>query len=93
MYNFISFEFNSIIPSNLSFNNILMLGRAFDRFKRFELGVKSMKYKIKEIHNCEMKIISHFDFGIQKLIKSIKFEKLYKICWIFIKTRILFQEY
>ena len=58
MNNFISYEFNEIIPSDLSSKIILMIGRAEDKLKRFELGIKAMKYIIKEIPNSEMKIIS-----------------------------------
>jgi len=35
-----------------------MIGRADDKFKRFELGIEAMKYIINEIPDCEMKIIS-----------------------------------
>ena len=60
MYNFISYEFNSVNPSNLTSKNILMIGRGYDNFKRFELGIKAMKNILQEIPNCEMKIISIF---------------------------------
>jgi hypothetical protein len=56
--NFITYEYNSVIPSDLSSKIILMIGRGSDRLKRFELGVESMKYIIKEIEDCKMKIIS-----------------------------------
>ena len=58
MDNFISYEYNSIIQSDLSSKIILMLGRASDKLKRFDLGIKSMKYIIQEIPDCELKIIS-----------------------------------
>jgi glycosyltransferase involved in cell wall biosynthesis len=60
MNNFISYEYNSVIPSDLSSKTILMIGRGSDRLKRFELGVESMKYIIKEIQDIKMKIISDF---------------------------------
>jgi hypothetical protein len=60
MSNFISYEYNSVIPSDLSSKTILMIGRGSDRLKRFELGVESMKYIIKEIQDIKMKIISDF---------------------------------
>ena len=44
MYNYISYEYDSVIPSDLSSKIILMLGRAFDKLKRFDLGIMSMKY-------------------------------------------------
>jgi glycosyltransferase involved in cell wall biosynthesis len=58
MDNFISYEYNSIIQSDLSSKIILMLGRASDKLKRFDLGIKSMKYIIQEIPDCELKIIT-----------------------------------
>ena len=61
MNNFIPYEYSSIIPSNLSSKTILMIGRGSDETKRFILGIKSMKYIIEEIPECEMKIISELD--------------------------------
>ena len=61
MNNFIPYEYNSILPSNLSSKTILMIGRGSDETKRFILGIESMKYIIKEIPECEMKIISELD--------------------------------
>ena len=59
MDNFISFEYNYVIPSDLSSQTILMVGRGSDRSKRFDLGVEAMKHIVKEIPECEMKIISN----------------------------------
>lgn len=77
MNNFISFEYNYIIPSDLSSQTILMIGRGSDRMKRFDLGVKAMKYIIKIIPTCDMKIISNIYLieYLQKLIKDFKLEK------------------
>ena len=58
MDNFITYEYNSIIQSDLSSKTILMIGRASDKLKRFYLGIKAMKYIIQEIPNCELKIIT-----------------------------------
>jgi glycosyltransferase involved in cell wall biosynthesis len=58
MDNFISYEYNSIIQSDLSSKVILMIGRASDKLKRFDLGIKSMKYIIQELPDCELKIIT-----------------------------------
>jgi glycosyltransferase involved in cell wall biosynthesis len=58
MDNFISYEYNSIIQSDLSSKIILMIGRASDKLKRFDLGIISMKYIIQEIPDCELKIIT-----------------------------------
>ena len=56
--NFITYEYESIKPSDLSSKTVLMLGRAGNKFKRFYLGILSMEYITKEIPNCKMKIIS-----------------------------------
>ncbi len=58
MNNFMPYNLTSIIPSDLSGNLILMIGRGNDNIKRFDLGIESMKYIITEINNCELKIIS-----------------------------------
>ena len=58
MQNFMTYDFNSIVPSDLSSKNILMIGRASDKKKRFYLGIKAMKYIEKEIPEAELKIIS-----------------------------------
>ena len=64
MNNFISYEYNSIIPSNLSSKTILMIGRGSDKIKRFILGINSMKYIIEEIQESEMKIISEINLEL-----------------------------
>ena len=62
MNNFITYEYNSVIPSDLSSKTILMIGRGNDKLKRFELGIEAMKHIIKEIPDCEMKVISNLDY-------------------------------
>ena len=59
MNNFITYDYNHSFPSNLESKNIIMIGRADDKFKRFELGIQAMEYIIKEIPECQMKIISN----------------------------------
>ena len=59
MNNFITFEYQKVIQSDLSSNNILMIGRGNDKYKRFDLGIKAMKYIIKKINNCQMIITSN----------------------------------
>lgn len=61
MNNFIPYESNHVKPSDLSSKTILMIGRGNDSIKRFELGIYTMKYIVKEISDCEMKIISNTD--------------------------------
>ena len=77
MNNFISYEYNSIIPSDLSSKTILMLGRCENKLKRCELGIKAMKYILPEIHNCEMKIISElFKFSeLKNLSETLNLTK------------------
>lgn len=71
MNNFISFEYNFVIPSDLSSQTILMIGRGNDRLKNFDLGVEAMKYIVKEIPECEMKIIS--DTYLMEYLEKIVF--------------------
>ena len=66
MNNFITYKYDNIIPSNLSSKTIIMIGRANDKMKRFNMGIRAMKYIIKEIPDCEMKIISKLE-GIKYL--------------------------
>ena len=66
MNNFITYKYDDIIPSNLSSKIIIMIGRANDKLKRFNLGIKAMKYIVKEIPDCKMKIISSLQ-GIKYL--------------------------
>ena len=44
--NFIPYEYNEITPSDLSSNIILMIGRASDRIKRFDLGISYGAYNL-----------------------------------------------
>ena len=70
MDNFVTFDYNYIIPSDLSSKTILMMGRGNDRLKRFDLGVESMKYIIKEIPDSKMIIISKLTV-INYLVKLV----------------------
>jgi hypothetical protein len=74
MYNYISYEYDFVIPSDLSSKTILMLGRAYDELKRFDLGIKSMKYIIKEIPDCKMKILSFInnEHSLINLVHELK---------------------
>ena len=65
MDNFITNEFKSVIKTDLTSKIIIMLGRANAKKKRFILGIQSMEYIIKEIPECELKIISNIT-GIKK---------------------------
>ena len=76
MNNFITFEYEKVIQSDLSSNNILMIGRADDKNKRFDLGIKAMKYIIKKINNCQMIITSKNDKldELKLLIKTLSLD-------------------
>ena len=93
MYNFITYEYDNIVPSDLSSKTILMIGRGEDKFKRFELGIEAMKYIRNEISQCELKIISDVN-KIQNLInltESLKLEKNVKFVGYSSKPEIYFK--
>jgi len=58
MTNFMTFDFNHVYISNLSAQNILLIGRGDAKLKRFHIGIEAMEYIVKEIQNCELNIIS-----------------------------------
>ena len=68
------FEIDSIIPSDLSNKNIIMVGRGNDPVKRYDLGIKAMKNIIQEIPECQMNIVSSINNNLQKLIQLLKLE-------------------
>ena len=59
MNNFITYDYNNIIPSDLSNKTILMIGRGQDKLKRYELGIIAMEYIREEIQECQMIIVSN----------------------------------
>ena len=79
--NFMTYQYNSIIPSELSSNIILMFGRGNAIKKRFELGIQAMEYIISIFYNCELKIISSL-IGInhlENLINNLDIDKNVKL--------------
>ena len=76
MNNFVTFEYNFIIPSNLLSKDILMVGRGADKYKRFYLGIQSMEYIMEEIYECKMKIISEMEYisPLLKLVNNLNLE-------------------
>jgi hypothetical protein len=44
MNNFLTYDYNKVIQSDLTSKAILMIGRGNDKNKRFELGIFAMKY-------------------------------------------------
>ena len=79
MENPLTFEFNSVVPSDLSQKNIIMMGRGNDPAKRFELGIISMKNIVKVIPESTMYLISSFYKNLDKKIQSLNLEKNVKI--------------
>ena len=80
MSNYISYDYDFVIPSNLSTNTILMIGRGNDKLKRFELGIISMKYIINHIPDCEMKIIANVNYvgNLINITKNLTLQKYVK---------------
>ena len=76
MNNFIPYEYKSISPSNLLSKNILMIGRAGDPIKRFDMGIKAMPYIIKEIPECQMIVIAKNDSvtKLKQLVNELNLE-------------------
>ena len=79
MENPLTFEFNSVVPFDLSQKNIIMMGRGNDPAKRFELGIISMKNIVKEIPESTMYLISSFYENLDKKIHNLNLEKNVKI--------------
>lgn len=73
MDNFITYNYDDVIPSDLSSDSILMIGRAESKLKRFDLGINVMKFVVEEISNCNMIIISEIEKNstIQRKINSL----------------------
>ena len=70
MNNFITYDYKYVIQSDLSLKIIIMIGRANSKKKRFIIGILAMEYIIKEIPNCEMKIVSNLT-GINNQINLV----------------------
>ena len=70
-----TFEYDSVKPSSLTNEIIIMIGRIDDPVKRYDLGIRAMSSIIKEIPNCEMKIISNKHQKFINLIKNLNLER------------------
>ena len=79
-YNFITFEYDYIISSPLYSKIIIMIGRGADKYKRFKLGIQSMEYIIKDISNCELRIISEIEYiyNLKDLINNLNLDNCIK---------------
>ena len=92
MNNFITYEFESVIQTDLSSKIIIMVGRAKAKKKRFIIGIQSMEYIIKEIPDCELKIISNLT-GIntlQNFVNNLNLEQNIKFFGYFAAPDIFF---
>ena len=93
MNNFITYQYDNITPSDLTTKNIIMIGRANDRMKRFDLGLKAMKYIVKKVPESQMLIISDF-FGskyLMNLTNSLNLKNNVKFVGYALKPEIYFQ--
>ena len=75
MNNFVPYDYNSAIPSDLSSKRIAMIGRGNDKQKRFYLGIESMQYIVKEIPTSEMIVISESAPYLQVLTEKLHLNK------------------
>ena len=78
--NFLTYNYSFLITSNLSKQDILLIGRGRDKLKRFELGIEAMEYIIKEMPLANLNIISR-DNGTDRLknyINNLNLEKCVK---------------
>jgi len=73
--NLATYNIDLIVPSNLDTKNIIMVGRAYDPIKRYDLGIKAMKYIVNEIPDSKMYIISNIYQKYIELIKNLNLEK------------------
>ena len=74
MNNFILYDYDDISPSDLSSNKILMISKLKNKYNKIDLGIKAMKYIVKEIPNIEMIIILNLNNNTKdfNLIKELK---------------------
>ena len=74
--NFVTYDYDFVIPSDLSEKIILMVGRANSKNKRFNLGIEAMKFIIKEVPDSQLNIISQSKpKKLKKLIQSLNLEE------------------
>ena len=74
--NFVTYDYDSVVPSDLSEKIILMVGRANNKNKRFSLGIKAIKFIIKEVPDSQLNIISKSKpKKLKELIHSLNLEE------------------
>ena len=77
MNNFMTYDFKRIIPSNLSSDKILMIGRGDAKKKRFRIGIQAMEYINKELPKIQLIIVSDLigTYKLQALINNLNLEE------------------
>jgi len=74
--NFVTYNYDSVVPSDLSDKVILMVGSANRKNKRFNLGIEAMEFIIKEVPDSQLNIISKCKpKKLKELIISLNLEK------------------
>ena len=74
--NFVTYDYDSVVPSDLSEKVILMVGSANRKNKRFNLGIEAMKFIIKEVPDSQLNIISKSKpKKLKELIHSLNLEE------------------
>ena len=93
MSNYITFDYKNVKPSDLSSKTILMIGRGYDEYKRFYLGILAMEYILKEIPDSNINIISHLNGTefLQDLIKNINLNNNIIFVGFYSKPEIFFK--
>ena len=93
MDNFITYKYEAVIPSDLTSNNIIMLGRADDIYKRYDIGIQSMEFVIIEIPESKMKIISSLAKTeyLQNLMYNLNMENYIEFVGFIINPEIYFK--
>ena len=78
--NFMTYEYNLVIPSDLSSKTILMIGRGQAKKKRFKLGILAMEYIMLDNLNVELLIISDLTRteNIQNLVINLNLDNYIK---------------
>jgi len=90
--NFVTYDYDSVVPSDLSEKIILMIGRANNKNKRFNLGIEAMKFIINEVSECQLHIISKSKpKKLKKLIHFLNLEENVKFASFTLSPEIYFK--
>ena len=75
-----TYEYNFVIPSDLSSGSILMIGRGQAKKKRFKLGILAMEYIMLDYLNVELLIISDLTRTehLQNLVRNLNLDNYIK---------------